>query len=202
MIADWTVDVSPESPSIEVPWSGWVDLRCAANGIRLFSESRAKARILETQQYPELLELLRSANHLHTVTSKVDVFPVDRSEVDPEIAEAGTEATACGVGSYLDVLTFRLEVFSAFADFEQVALNTAKALSSVPAATSCAEIVVRPARLYDRHTFGWTVYAIGFAGDPYEARRCWFQAATIVLAALHAEIASKIAPSIVGHQQK
>ncbi len=169
MIADWTVDVGPGSPSIDVPWPGWVDLR---------SRPELAAGLPEAALYPELLPMLHQAALL---TSKVDVFVVTRDEVDPELAEGEPdEGTAHGLGSYLDCLCGLLPFDAA----ERTARAAVQQLRTVPLARAVVEIVIRPARLYDGETFGWTLYAIGFGPSEYEARRRWSEAARAALDAL------------------
>ena len=146
------------------------------------------ATLTEVAQYPELLRLLEAGNRRHTVTAKVDVFPMTREEVDPEIAEAGLELSACGLCSYLDLVPTRADCFREFAAFEQVARNVAAALNDLPLSSpaalpllAVAEVVVRPAQLYDRQTFGWTLYAAGFGAGEVSARSAWSAAAALVL---------------------
>ena len=120
LIADWSVEAAHDSPIITLPWEGWVDLHWGAtapNGAKTAGGSPARAKAARTWSreraatlreagcYPELLALLKAANHGPIRTAKVDVFPVTRDEVDPEIAEIGLSETAYGLGSYLDVLT-------------------------------------------------------------------------------------------------
>ena len=172
MIADWTVEIGLGGPVIELPWPGWVDLRAG-------SDQAGSLALAEVQAYPELAGLLRSANQGEFATAKVDVFPVDRSEADPEIAEHPPEQTACGIGSYLDLVWLGAGSRAAFLPaFEVVAravsgCGPARDVSRVPLAT--VEIVVRAAHLYhqevSRDTFGWTLYAVGFGSDAAAARR-------------------------------
>ena len=187
MIADWTAEAGAESPHIVVPWEHWTDLRDLVPGAAN-QEAWIAERIPEARDYPELVPLLLAANSGDLFTAKVDVFPVLREEADPEIGEAGVEATAFGLGSYLDVVTLRLDVFTGFADYEQAARNTVRLLRESRQELCAAEIVLRPARLYDNDTFGWTVYALGFGSDESEARRRWAQALHATLAALHDSI--------------
>ncbi len=169
MIADWTVEVGPECPSIEVPWSGWVDLH---------AYPELASGLTEARLYPELLGLLNTANGPMLRTSKVDVFPVSREEVDPEIAETGIEATAWGLGNYLDCLPVCPRDFAAC---EQIARAVAARLAKIELPLAAAEIVIRPARLYDEDAFGWTLYAIGFGVSEAQARECWADAARSLL---------------------
>jgi hypothetical protein len=179
VIADWTVEVGPGCPVIELPWPGWVDLRHGA--------SRAAFAILdEVRNYPELGDVLRVANHGEFATAKVDVFPVDRSEADPEIAEEPFADTACGIGSYLDVLW--LGDGQTFAACEAVSRLVAASLKHVSLPRATAEIVVRAARLYHQNTFGWTLYAVGFGPDAEAARQCWAAAAEAVIAAFRTSV--------------
>ena len=169
MIADWTVEVGPDSPTIDVPWPGWVDLR---------SHPELAAGLPEAALYPELLPLLHRAALL---TSKVDVFAVARDEVDPELVEGEPdEATTHGLGSYLDCLGGLLPFDAA----ERTARAAVARLRTVPFPRAVVEIVIRPARLYDGETFGWTLYAIGFGPSAHEARRRWSDAARAALDAL------------------
>ena len=189
MIADWTVDVGPESAVMVLPWEGWVDLRrdVLADRQAPWPAERA-AELPEAARYPELLRLLEAGNGRHTWTAKVDVFAVTREEVDPEIAELGAAATACGLCSYLDLLS--ADGLEGFAAFEQAAREAAAALRrmALPLAAT-VEIVVRPAQLYDRQTFGWTVYAAGFGADEAGARAAWSRAAELALEAAVESIA-------------
>lgn len=172
MIADWTVDISAESPRIETPWSDWCDLFWDPSTGGEWNAGRAAA-LPEAQAYPELLRVLRDANCRYARTSKVDVFPVSRDEVDPEIADAGHEATACGLGSYLDVLPPDVEHFAEFPVFEQTTRAAVARLKLAGGETGCVEIVLRAARLFDTETFGWTVYAMGFGPDASQSRKVW-----------------------------
>lgn len=219
MIADWTVEIGPESPHIVVPWEGWVNLI----GPDLSEASRSKAdpsridhppgtnssridpprsgsnQLAEAADYPELLPLLALANRAPTFTSKVDVFPVSRDEVDPEIAEAGLPETAHGLASYLDVLLTPMRPLSthglshgnlsAFETYEQIARATAQRLAATPLPRACAEIVLRPGRLYDQDTFGFTLYAMGFGANAAAARLTWSCAAMAALEALQQAVA-------------
>ncbi len=208
MIADWTVDADLESPRITVPWNGWVDLR---PGVQTEAgDTAATARgLAEVQAFPELEELLAAANTASMFTVKVDVFPVSREEVDPEILEGSRqingsddllEPTLIGFGSYLDVMLVpellpALLPSEAFPYFEGVARSAARILKAAEHRLACAEIVVRPAQLYDRDTFGWTLYAIGFGMDEAVAKAAWAPAAASLVAALEQAIADVAEPT-------
>lgn len=202
MIADWTVDAGLESPRIVVPWDGWVDLRPGVQSGTADTAAMARG-LAEVQAFPKLGELLTAANTAGMLTVKVDVFPVSRDEVDPEIWEGSQQVDASGLplehtlvgfGSYLDVvlapeLIPALLPSRAFPYFEEVARSAARNLKAAEHRLACAEIVVRPAQLYDRDTFGWTLYAIGFGADEVAARSVWAPAAMSLVAALKQAIA-------------
>ncbi len=176
MIADWTVEIGPGCPVIELPWPGWVNLR---------GDSAETSALSEVQAYPELSALLHIANHGAFATAKVDVFPVARSEADPEIAEHPPEETVCGLGSYLDVVWLGPGLPQPpFAAFESAARRVAVSLHAVVAPLTTAEIVVRGARLYHQETFGWTLYAVGFGPDVASARLRWASAARAMATAM------------------
>ncbi len=189
MIADWTVEIGPESPEIVVPWDGWVDL--TRPGCKELTLAEA-GPVVEIASYPELLALLALANRAHTLSSKIDVFPVTREEVDPEIAEAGLSSTVCGLGSYLDLLLSAPAPELTFGDFEQLACDTARLLRAVDLPLACAEIVLRPARLYDEETFGLTLYSMGFGPHARAARATWQRAAASGVACLHRACAAHV----------
>lgn len=183
MIADWTVEIGPESPEIVVPWEGWIDLsRIDLN--RLDPSGSGTSGIGEAVAYGELVPLLAHANSSAMLSSKVDVFPVTREEVDPEIGEAGPVATACGLGSYLDLLLRKPT--PGFQAFEQLAREAVRQLAQVELPLACVEIVVRPARLYDEDTFGLTLYSMGFGPNAQAARAVWQHAAAAAVVSLHA----------------
>jgi hypothetical protein len=156
MIADWTVEIGSGCPVIELPWPGWVDLRAGS--------SPADVETLpEVQSRSELAALLRAANQGSFATAKVDVFPVDRSAADPEIAEQPPEQTAHGLGSYLDVVWLGDGAQPPFAVFEAVARRVSASLRDVPLALGTAEIVIRTAHLYHQGTLEKTPEAtMGF----------------------------------------
>jgi hypothetical protein len=188
LIADWTVDAAPDSPTIDVPWEGWVDLR---EGQSEEQRTWAARNLDETGNYPELVTLLLSANQGNLFSSKVDIFPVTREEVDPEIAEAGENETQFGLGSYLDMVTARLTLFPGFAQFEEVARRTVANLGKMEWEAPCAvEIVVRPAHLFSQATFGWTLYAMGFGASHSAARNAWAATASMLIAQLHTSVAA------------
>ncbi len=184
MIADWSVEIGPGSPIIVLPWPGWVDLRSGA----------AMQGLSEVRAYPELEPLLRAANGKQTRTAKVDVFPVRREEV-PEIAEAGVEATAFGLGSYLDVVLAEGDALEGFAAFERVARTAAAGLREAGLPLAYAEIVLRAAHLYDRETLGWTLYAVGFGPGAQASRGTWIAAAAALVRSVTQAVAQAIACS-------
>ncbi len=201
MIADWTVEVGPDSAWIEVPWEGWVDLRPSVDEIQPARWDEPARSLPETQAYPELAKLLRLANGVHTVSSKVDVFPVCAGEVDPEIVEMGERETRFGLGSYLDVVPFRSCNLGGFEDFEALARSSAVRLDKIEMPGCCAEIVIRPARLDGEPTYGFTLYAMGFGPTGAEARERWGPTAISVAAALKREIERRVARVGSGAEQ-
>ena len=194
MIADWTVEVSPESPIIVLPWEGWADLRPAPHSASQSTPdvARVAASLSEVAQYPELLPILLSANGEFTLTSKVDVFAVSRDDVDPEIAEAGLEATAFGLCSYTDLLTPHTDVFGSFGDYEALARSAAAELAQFDEPGVAIEIVIRPAQLYDSQTFGWTLYVSGFGPDPAAATARWAGASTLAMATCVKQVETRV----------
>ncbi len=181
MIADWTVEAGSDSPSIDVPWDGYVDLHWSWRSIANteaddeYRAFRKAEKLPEVRAYPELRSILRMANGVKALTSKMDVFQLHRDEVDPELAELfPAEQTAFGLGSYLDCFTEEGRWFQRdIAPYERVARATSDYLHLLPALAGGVETVIRPARLYDEEAFGWTLYAFGFGRTALEARAVW-----------------------------
>lgn len=198
MIADWTVEVSSLSPSIDVPWDGYVDLHWGPTSATcpVWNEAAAK-QLAEVQAFPELLMPLHLANRLNSSTSKVDVFPIAASEVDPEISEMGEEGSRYGLGSYLDVFTVRSDVFNRFERFTELASRAVKALTKLDLPASCAEIVVRPAAIAEQQTFGWTLYTMGFGPDEQAARAAWAKALQSVTCVFGLQTSNMIVEDLV-----
>jgi len=211
VIADWSVEVGQDCPSIDVPWEGWLDLRPDLRPDPIADERSpgsegpdAASTLAEAQLYPELLDLLKLANSGALFTSKVDVFPVSREDADPEIAEAGEPATRFGLGSYVDLaidppkLPLHPEL-SQFAHFEPLTRMLAAKLGKIELSGICsAEIVLRPAHLFGRESFGWSVYTMGFGPTEAAAREVWARAVAASLIAIAAELAAfpaKVRPS-------
>ena len=192
MIADWTVDLGPDSPVIEVPWAGWIDLR------PLFQEASHQDDALgltELALYAELRDPLRILNSSLSLTSKSDVFSIARHEVDPELTEsAGEAATAFGLCSYIDCVPTSSTMPDTFAAFELIARNTVATLGNSPCQGAGAEIVLRPARLYGKQKYGWTLYAFGFGANQAHARESWAQVAVHTASALKGSVAAFQAP--------
>lgn len=193
MIADWTVEVSSQSPSIDLPWGGFLDLHWNPYAPAPSAWNAALAKQLsEVQAYPELLKPLELANRLNCSTSKLDVFPVTADEVDPEIAELGELATRFGLGSYLDVVSIRRDIFNNFEQHTALAKRTAAALARIDLAGASAEIVVRSANAFGEQTFGWTLYAMGFGPDEQSARATWAQTLLCVIDAFNQQKSNMI----------
>ncbi len=190
MNADWSVEAGADSPSIDVPWEGWVNLFWDRSNAALPWQEALALALPEVQRYPELLPILMLLNSLNHFTSKVDVFPVTRDDIDPEFAEACPPAAHVGLGSYIDVLYARPGSYLHFEEFEAIARATSKTLASVSHTSGFAEIVIRPASLGGRTSFGWTLYAFGFGTDAAEARSAWHLACGLLITTFGNQIAS------------
>jgi hypothetical protein len=171
MIADWSVEAGAGSPTIVLPWPGWVDGRGAS-----------VAGVAEAQAYPELKPLLALANQHPTLSSKVDVFAVTLDDADPEIADFGEAAVQHGLGSYLDFVLPQPPL--AFAQAEAGTRAMAGGLKALAwASPACSELVLRPADLWGSASWGWTLYTMGFGPTLRAARAEWAAAAQAALVA-------------------
>ncbi len=112
--------------------------------------------------------------------------------MDPEITEGGEAAS--GLGSYLDLLPRRPEIFRGYGDFERFTKAACARLQGPEPRQAGGEIVLRAGRLYDEGTFGWTLYAFGFGCDPETARTAWHCAAVAVVDAFLAQLTLLLEP--------
>jgi hypothetical protein len=163
--ADWEAEVGEGLPVIELPWSGYVDLRQNASAIQ---------DIEETTRYPALAEALRRLNAADSplATAKCDVWmltePVDEYELDTDPANARS-----AIASYIDVVFLDRSKAGSFRVCEDWARKLAVTLHEIPAKNGRVDCVLRSAWLDGANAFGLTIYATGCGADDVAAEANW-----------------------------
>ena len=80
-----------------------------------------------------------------------------------------------------------------FPECEALARAVTTRLQQTSLPLTAVELVLRPARLYDKQTFGWTLYAFGFGRNREAARARWIEAAILQVSAFQLElVASRV----------
>lgn len=191
MEADWSVEVGPGTPCIEVPWSGeglqWVDLRNAATSL---SEAcgHAVASLSLEQAQPALAAALEQLNGPHSAwfSSKCDAWQmnpecdVDFEPLDPYEFEAEDLAHSpeplVGFASYLDLILIDRDEQRDLARVEAQARALVASLRNVPCAQARVDLVLRPALVNGLEGFACTAYVIGCGLNAEKAAARWEQA--------------------------
>jgi hypothetical protein len=165
MEADWSVEIGAGLATIDVPWSGFVDISGVA-GVQI------GARVSEAAALPALAAALGRLNAAASpvFTSKCDTWPLDPLEIDRYEFDAEPGSSACGEACYIDVLARDAQVFASFTLHEVWVRAFASALSLVPLRPARAEMVLRAATLDGHPGFAVTLYAFGCGAEPGAAR--------------------------------
>lgn len=183
MDADYSVELGPEAPALELPWDdpehrfAYVDLR---------SEPGAIDRVPEARQFPALRRLLVEVNSPQSAwqTAKCDVWT--------ESVEAAENLYGAGFSQscYVDlVLTAHWKLQRESLELhEKLARQIARSLESDETLEASAEIVVRRCYFHDEGKakeaamdasdagYCLTLYISGFGSSAEEAATRWTRA--------------------------
>jgi hypothetical protein len=179
MEADYSVELGPEAPALELPWtdpegrSQYVELR--GNGGLTDCDLD---RIAETQRFPALRRFLADVNSQPSTwqTVKCDVWD-DETESTENLYDVGFTR-----GSYVDLVLAeqRAALRGCMEAHQQLAKELAHRLEANESLDALAEIVVR--RCYFHHGtsleesdagYCLTLFLIGYGTSPDEAAECW-----------------------------
>ncbi len=171
MVADWSVEIGPQQPTIVVPWEQFVDLRTRPWDIALLPEAAGR---------PALIAALAGWNGRGSplLTSKCDVWTLDAAGIDADEFDAqptdepGCNACAHGVACYVDLVANGPAQFTSLAETEAWARRAVLLLRRL----SCpghVELVLREARLFGAEGFGVTLYTAAAGASPAAAERAW-----------------------------
>lgn len=184
MEADYSVELGPEAPALELPWadpeghSQYVELR-GEGDLTTVSLDRNMDRISEARRFPALGRFLADANSQPSAwqTAKCDVW-----------AEAATENLHDAgflQGSYVDLVL--AQPFSALRGsleaHRQLAKEMAQQLEANESLEASAEIVVRRCYFHrgtslEESDAGYclTLFLLGYGASAGEAAECWERA--------------------------
>lgn len=171
MLAEWNVELGPDDPWLEIPWS-------SDDGSARFLDLKRQPELLleipEACMYSELADFLSWANSEHSPleSAKCDTWSSREINVEDEVF-----GEPCKFGSYIDILFASSDSRSSFADTEAFAQGLARLLRLAPEMGSSAELTVR--RCVDRRmqptsdVFYITFYLHGYGEDEREAQKHW-----------------------------
>lgn len=167
MEADWDVDISPASPSMIVPWEGFVDLQD--------SSCTAVQTLAEAAGHPALREALIKLNSSGSAvfTSKCDIWQLTREEIESDEFAARPENARFGFASYIDILLCDLENLTSFGFHELLVRGTTENLRALELANCRVDLVVRPAIVHSVSGCGITVYTMGCGAGEAAAYASW-----------------------------
>ncbi|HXF25805.1 MAG TPA: hypothetical protein VN610_00960 [Bryobacteraceae bacterium] len=166
MEADWSVEIGPGLPVIDVIWDGFVDLRSSPDKVDTVEEARRQPAIREA-----LLALNGGGSHL--ITTKCDCWSLTGAEIDPDEFSASRKAASMGFASYIDVVDCEPDRFVSFELQEQRARAIISALRTLELRQGRVDLVVRAAVQSTQNGFGLTLYAAGCGASEADAHAAW-----------------------------
>ena len=186
MEADYSVELGPDAPALEVPWtdpeghSHYVELR-GVGGLTTCDLDRnmdhKMDRIAETRRFPALRRFLADVNSQPSAwqTVKCDAW-ADETEAAENLYHAGFTQS-----SYVDlVLAEPTALRGSLEAHQQLAKEMAGALEANESLEAVAEVVVRRCYFHrgtnlEESDAGYclTLFLIGYGVSPGEAAECW-----------------------------
>jgi hypothetical protein len=191
MLAEWSVECSPEDPILVVPWkdpsgrSAFVDLR--ANPYDFDA-------IPEAEHYPPLMQALRALNAARSpvFTAKCDAWTLDPEELehlqlnlDPDPTEGTT-----GFASYIDLIWRDRSIFASFPQHEQMLRKLTRLATPLDLPAAALDCVLRPAFLDlegPREGYAISLYVKALGGDQQAVCKEWGEALDAVVALIRSK---------------
>jgi hypothetical protein len=191
MLAEWSVECSPEDPILVVPWkdpsgrSAFVDLRTNPYDFD---------GIPEAEHYPPLMQALRALNAARSpvFTAKCDAWTLDPEELehlqlnlDLDSAEAPS-----GFANYIDLVWRDRSIFASFPQHEQMLRKLTRLATPLDLATAALDCVLRPAFLDlegPREGYAISLYVKALGGDQHAACKEWGEALDAVVALIRSK---------------
>lgn len=177
MRVDWSVEIGPESASLEVPWR-------SEDGRHRFLDLKANPELLleitETIENPELAAFLAALNKPKSFlsTAKCDTWTSDSlDDLEGEELEFNHSSK---YASYVDVVFADMPVSLDFACHESLAKELTGLLQRAPDFAAMAEIVIRSCYFHtdtdldhSQNGFAITLFMAGYGDDADSARKSW-----------------------------
>lgn len=183
MDADYSVELGPDDPAMELPWR-------SEDGALQYHDLKRQPELLlyvdEANCYRELARFLSSVNSSASIfaTAKCDVW------AEGELSEAEEiYGAALKFGGYVDlVLEDGCAMRNDFEAHERLSRRTVELLAKAPEISAAAEFIIR--RCHFQHAgddaagYYWTAYIFGYGDDETDARKRWAIALEVVQNAL------------------
>jgi hypothetical protein len=170
MLAELTVELGADDPTLAVPWHDpgshrkYVDLRQTPDALGEIEETR----------FPEMRELLLALNTTPSPlqTAKSDVWFSDKMSEEEAVFGA-----SCKFASYVDAFFYVPAPRSSFPMHEALGKRLMELLRRAPELQASFETIIRAAHFEDgrdiREGFYFTMYVQGYGDDQQEARQAW-----------------------------
>jgi hypothetical protein len=184
---DWSVACGTDDPTVVVPWIGRDE---SIRYIDLHNEPTRINEIPEAAQYPSLAAALRRWNQPDAplFTAKCDVWNYPADLFDAE----DLPGFAYAQGSYVDLLSREIAIFSSFAACEQMLRVWSVAARNIALPEGRCEWTLRPACILPlignaenypldesgnrNNGFATTLYVWGYGSSPEAAAAAWSNA--------------------------
>lgn len=173
MQAEWSVEIGPDAPALEVPW------RSEHGSLRYFDLKKHPELLLEipeTLEHAELGEFLSGVNEKSQMASaKCDVWVTDEMSLEDEIFGEPVKRS-----SYVDLFFDGPERFE-FSAHERLADLIVTKFGNLPEMPARLEIVIRQCHFHRLKEpggdsdagFSFTFYVTGYGDDEAKARVRW-----------------------------
>jgi hypothetical protein len=185
MLAEWSVECSPEDQVLVVPWS---DPDSGAAFVDLRANPYDFDAIPEAEHYPPLMQALRALNATRSpvFTAKCDAWPLGPDELEhlQLDLDAVPEEAPCGFASYIDLVWRERSTFASFPQHEQWLRRLARLAAPLDLPAAALDCVLRPAFLDfegAREGYSISLYVKALAADAPAAMQNWAAALDAVV---------------------
>ena len=185
MHAEWSVDIGPDSPALEVPW------KSEDGALRFFDLKKQPELLLEvteTHEHFEMADFLAGVNNkTEMATAKCDIWLSEEMDAEDEVW--GEPIKRC---SYVDCFFERRAERMDFAAHEKLADLIVTKFGRMPEMAAKLDIVIRrcyfhlpdkPGESEDGYAF--TFYVTGYGDEEVKAHVHWAIMMNLVRYAIH-----------------